>query len=688
MSSHLARLLRPQHLAVVGGGTWCAAVIEQCKKFGFEGDIWPVHPSKSELAGLKTYANIEQLPHGPDATFIGVNRFLTCEIAQALNKKDAGGAVCFASGFEETADPQAAGLQQTLLDRAGSLAVLGPNCYGLINAFDRFVLWPDQHGCLPVERGVAVLTQSSNIAINISMQHRGLPLGYLLTTGNQAQQNFASIGETVLDDDRVTALGLHIEGIGDVPAFERLMAKAHAMGKPIVALKVGKSSLAQQATQSHTASLAGTSAGATALLDRLGVYQAHNLIEFIDQLKAVHLHGHKLGRRLASLSCSGGEASLVADAVDAINQAVPHSMVEDEGLCFPALTDETKARLAEQLGPIPALANPLDYHTDIWRDYDAMKNVFSAMAGPQIDITMLILDFPRADRCSAADWDITVKAVVDAAAETNKAFAIVASLPENLPESVCQHLMDRGVLTFHGIDEAVRVIAAVAKSLPIETEPLLLGDSVVEKTTLSEAASKLLLQRRGITVPKLARVKDEQSLLAAVSDMRYPLVLKGEGFAHKSEAGAVQLNINDDTALLSAYRGMTSDAHLVEEQVDDALVELLVGVTHDQAHGYLLTLGAGGVQTELFRDTQSLLIPASKQSIEYALKRLDIAPMLTGFRGKPGVDWAQLVATIDCVQQFAIENAGKLSEFEINPLICTSDRVVAVDALVIGCIDA
>ncbi len=687
MSTPLARLLRPQHLAVVGGGNWCTAVIEQCRKFGFKGDIWPVHPTKSEIAGLKTFAHIDQLPQGPDASFIGVNRFLTCDIVADLHRRNAGGAVCFASGFEETSDPQAAGLQQSLLQRAGSLAVLGPNCYGLINAFDRFVLWPDQHGCIPVERGVAILTQSSNIAINISMQHRGLPLGYLLTTGNQAQQNFASIGQSVLEDERVTAIGLHIEGIGDVPAFERLVAKAHALGKPIVALKVGKSTLAQQATQSHTASLAGTSAGATALLERLGVYQANSLIEFIDQLKTVHLLGHTVGRRLASLSCSGGEASLVADAIDAVNQTMPASTVADAGLCFPALSETTKSRLADQLGPIPALANPLDYHTDIWRNYEAMKNVFSAMAGPEIDVTMLILDFPRADRCSAEDWDITVKAVIDAAAETKKAFAVVASLPENLPESVCQHLMDHGVLTFHGIDEAVKAIAAVAKPLPIESEAALQGTSVTDGTTLSEAAAKALLQQSGVSVPRHARVTDEKGLVAAAADMRYPLVLKGEGFAHKSESGAVQLNINNISGLLDAYRAISSDAYLVEEQVAAGVVELLVGVTHDPAHGYLLILGAGGVQTELTRDTQSLLIPASKQSVENALQRLNIAPLLAGYRGKPGIDWPQLFNTIDCVQQFVIQHAGKLSEFEINPLICTPDRVVAVDALIVGCIE-
>ncbi len=684
MSKQLSRLLRPKHLAVVGGGAWCEAVVDQCQRFGFEGNIWPVHPKKSEIAGLATFASVDQLPAAPDATFIGVNRFLSCEIAAQLDLLKAGGAVCFASGFEETSDIQAEGLQQTLLDKAGKLAVLGPNCYGLINAFDRFAIWPDQHGCVPVESGVAILTQSSNIAINISMQQRGLPVGYLLTTGNQAQQGFASIGAAALDDERVSALGLHIEGIGDVAAFEDLMAKAHKMGKPVVALKVGKSELAQKATQSHTASLAGTSAGSQALLERLGVYQASNIIEFIDQLKIVHLHGHGMGGRLASLSCSGGEASLIADAVDAVNASKGIASTQAR-LSFPPLNDQTKTRLAKQLGPIPALANPLDYHTDIWRNYDAMKNVFSAMSGPQIDLTMLILDFPRSDRCSVSDWDITVDAILDSAAETNRPYALVASLPENLPELICQKMMQRGVLTIHGIDEAVRALSSVAGTANIEMpEPVLQGDVADIDTTLTEAQAKAVLQQAMISVPQNASVTNEMGLLAAAKGLHYPLVLKGEGFAHKSEAGAVQLNISDEHTLLDAFNAMQSSGYLIEEQIVGIVAELLVGVTHDVAHGYLLTIGAGGVQTELAKDTQSLLIPASEESVESALGKLRIAPILDGYRGASGVNRPLLIETIMNIQQLVIENVGKLTEFEINPLICTADQVIAADALIIG----
>ena len=158
--SDLERLLRPRSIAVVGGGAWCDSVIEQNQKIGFKGDIWPVHPKKDSVGGLPAFKTLADLPNAPDATFIGVNRRATIDLVGELNQMGAGGAVCFASGFKETAD--GAVLNDQLLAAAGGMPILGPNCYGVLNAVDRVALWPDQHGLVPVERGVAIWAQSSS----------------------------------------------------------------------------------------------------------------------------------------------------------------------------------------------------------------------------------------------------------------------------------------------------------------------------------------------------------------------------------------------------------------------------------------------------------------------------------------------------------------------------------------------
>ncbi|WP_397544300.1 CoA-binding protein, partial [Roseovarius salis] len=287
----ISRLLQPKSIAVVGGGAWCASVIEQCRKTGFAGPVWPVHPRRSELGGVATFPGLADLPGVPDAVFIGVNRHATIETVRELRDMGAGGAVCFASGFREAQAETGDGdsLQHALLDAAGEMPIIGPNCYGFINYLDGALLWPDQHGGQRADRGVAVLTQSSNMAINVTMQTRGLPLAYVATAGNQAQLGLAEIGTALLDDDRVTALGLHIEGVGDLRAFEAMAARARALGKPIVALKAGRSAAAQAAAVSHTASLTGSDAGARAHLYRLGISQVEAHPEQQETINLLHL---------------------------------------------------------------------------------------------------------------------------------------------------------------------------------------------------------------------------------------------------------------------------------------------------------------------------------------------------------------------------------------------------------------
>ncbi len=248
-------------------------------------------------------ANLAAIGVPIDAAFIGVNREATIGVVAELAERGCGGAVCFASGFLESAAELSDGadLQNQLIAASGDMPIIGPNCYGVINYFDQFCLWPDQHGGRPVDRGVAIITQSSNIMINITMQNRGLPIAYALTVGNQAKIDLARLGAMVLADPRVSALGLHIEGINDIRALEDLARLARELGKGIVAIKVGTSDQARSATISHTASLAGDDAGADALLSRLGIGRVDTIAAMIETLKILHVVG-PLGE-MASHQC-------------------------------------------------------------------------------------------------------------------------------------------------------------------------------------------------------------------------------------------------------------------------------------------------------------------------------------------------------------------------------------------------
>ena len=667
----LSRLLRPRSIAVIGGGAWCRAVVEQCRLIGFAGDLWVVHPKADEIAGITPLRRIADLPAPPDASFVGVNRFATIDVIAALSAMGAGGAVCFAAGFREAAteDADGSGLQDALLAAAGDMPIIGPNCYGFINYIAGAALWPDQHGGVRVDSGVALITQSSNVAINLTMQKRGLPIAYVVTVGNQAQTGLSQVGRALLDDPRVTALGLYIEGIDDLAELAALAAFAHQAGKPIVALKIGRSEQARSAAVSHTASMAGSDAGADALLARLGIGRVHSLSVFLETLKLLHVTGPLQSARIASMSCSGGEASLMADTACGTE------------ISFPPLDADQKAALRKVLGPLVALSNPLDYNTFIWGDTDAMAATFAAMMSDAVSLGLVVLDFPRPDRCTSPAWDLVLTAIARAQAQTGRPIGLLSSLVENLPEEVSARMIAQGIVPLCGMPEALAAVA-VAASIG-QARPrfdLLPPPAIRAGRTLTEAEAKRALSLHGLPVPASGRTSDRAQLSALAARIGYPVVLKGEGVAHKTEAGAVAIGLRDADALMQAAQTMPADSFLVEAMVTDAAVELLVGVVLDPAHGYVLTLAAGGTLTEVLQDHASLLLPVTPEDIDTALSRLRIAPLLGGFRGSAPVDRTAIVAAVLAVQDYVRQNSP--FEVEINPLMCGAGGAVAADALI------
>ncbi len=668
MNKDISRLLRPSSIAVIGGGTWCQQIVLQSERMGYAGKIWPVHPKANEIAGHKAYARLEDLPSAPDAAFVGINRHATLEAVRVLSGMGSGGAVCFASGFSEAVaeDETGGDLQSELIKSAGSMPILGPNCYGFINALDGALLWPDQHGASRVDRGVAILTQSSNISINLTMQRRALPIAYMVACGNMAQTSQAEIAMALIDDQRVTAVGLHIEGFKDIREWETLAAKAYEKGVPLIALKVGASEQAQAATISHTASLAGSDAGAQALLNRLGIPRLSSLPEFLETLKLLHCCGPLSGANIASISCSGGEASLIAD------------MAVGTGLTFPKLTKDKQTQLRDALGPMVALNNPLDYHTYIWRDEDAMAKAWAGMTGDDIDLTISIVDYPTTD---STDWACATRAALKVREETDARFAVASTLPELLPDDVAQTLMAGGVLPFMGLREALAAIRAAGQIAPPARDQLCLPGEQEANRTLTEAEAKQALIGYGLRVPRNRSIHSAEDAIQAAHEMEAPFAVKGVGLAHKSEHAAVRLGVQaSDVAKVAAEIG--TDEILIEEMVNDSVAELLVGVVRDPAHGFVLTLGAGGVLTEILRDTASLLIPATSGDIREALGALKIAPLLSGYRGQPAADLDEIINAVLAVQSYVVQHADTLGEVEINPLLCTPTKAVAVDALI------
>ncbi|MEQ1944925.1 acetate--CoA ligase family protein [Mesorhizobium sp. VNQ89] len=695
-AGRLDRLLRPKSIAVVGGGFFAPNVVKQCLKMGFAGGVWPVHPSKDSIEGVKAYRSLADLPAAPDATFIGVNRNLTIDIVRELRDLGAGGAICFAAGFRETGSYDADGerLQQALVEAAGDMAVIGPNCYGLINYADGALLWPDQHGGRRLkdgETGAAIIAQSSNIACNLTMQTRGLPLAYMMTAGNQAQTGLSEMALGLIEDTRVSCLGLHIEGFDKAEGFERLAARARELKKPIVAMKVGRSEQARAATVSHTASLAGSDSASDAFLKRLGIPRVDTIPAFLETLKLFHGVGALDSYTLSSMSCSGGEASVMADTA------------EGRPVSFPGLTEEHRARVQETLGPLVAVANPLDYNTYIWANEPAMTATFSAMVSGGFGLNMLVLDFPRTDRCSDADWWWTINAFEAAVKANDAKGAVVTSMGENIPEGHGEELLRRGIVPILGIAEAMDAAAAAAFVGEAWRRPTARAVGVAPPSGLpaisatrgeimlpgaiDEAAAKAMLADARLSVPAGRRSASVVEAVAAANELGYPVALKALGVAHKSEAGAVKLNLRDEASVRGVAEQLVilGDGLYVERMVEGGVAELIVGITRDPLFGPVMTVGTGGVLVELLKDSATLLLPASRDDVETALRGLKLFPLLDGFRGRPKADLAAAIEAVLKISEFALANRDALAELDVNPLIVCGEGKGAwvADALLV-----
>jgi len=672
------RLLKPRSIAAFGGSQ-AEEMIRQCDLMKYEGEIWPVHPKKSEILGRKVFRSVAELPGSPDAAYIGVNRHLTIEIVRDLAVRDAGGAICYATGFVESGE-EGSELQRRLLEASGDMPLVGPNCYGLLNYIDGAMLWPDQQGGRRVDEGVAIITMSSNVGFNLTMQRRGLPIAYMLSLGNKLKFNLHDAIETFANQDRVTAIGLFLESIPDPKAFQEAVNLARGLGKPIVAVKVGRSAAAQKMVVSHTASLAGSDDLVSALFERVGVARVDSLEALVEALKVLHVLGPLKGGRIGAMSTSGGDLALLADAMG-------------PNLTMPALSDEVAQRLRAVVHDRVVAANPLDYQMFGWDDEDHMTEKFSVFLSEDFDVALCLLDYPREDICDQSTWGGAERGFVRAAGKTGTKSAVMATFADTITESVAERLIKNGIAYLAGVETGLAGIQAAfdigaAWSCP-PSMPLLTSMCQQEGSSrrlLDEAESKGLLARWGVPVPDSRIVRSAEEAVEAAAELGYPAVVKTLGVAHKTEIGGVRLGLDSADKVSTAVTGMSNlcASFLIEKMIDGIVAELIVGVAHDEQFGPYLLVGGGGILVELMKDSVSLLLPTTKERVLNAFTQLKCAPLFNGFRGRPPADLEAAADVIMVVAKQVEKDPSAIIELDINPLMLLAEGqgVVAADALI------
>ncbi|WP_394689513.1 acetate--CoA ligase family protein [Hoeflea sp.] len=683
------RLLKPRQIAFIGG-TDAAVAIGEAKRRGYAGEIWPVNPKRAELAGVSCFANLSDLPGVPDAVFLAVPADAAIGVVAELSQMGVGGVVCYAAGFRE-AGGKGKEREAALLDAVGDMALIGPNCYGMINYLDNVALWPFAHGGSCPGYGAAIITQSGMFSSDITMSQRSLPLSHMISAGNQTVLGMEGFVDVLCENPAVRAIGLHIEGLQDVSRFERVALKALSLGKPIVALKSGRSAIGSALTESHTGSLSGANELYDALFRRCGVIAVDSPSQFIETLKYLCIAGVPKGNRIAGFTCSGGGAALLAD----------HSETID--LSYPQFDPEAKTTLQGLLPDIATVSNPLDYTTPIWGQPELTGPVFSeAIRSAGVNAAILVQDYPAPGLDETKPFYLAdAQAFGAAAKQAGIPAAICSTIHENMDAETRSTLIAAGVAPMQGIHEALNAIgharhwsqsrARIEASGPGE---LLCAPMPDEIEMINEAEGKEILRAAGISVPDGARTTGKAA--PAIADtLGYPVVLKmlGPKLAHKTEAGAVALGLGNGDAVRAAVTRMkaavkrydsdaVTDDFLVERMVDPPVAEMIVGIRRDPQFGLAMMIGSGGILVELLADAETLLLPATAQDIKNAIKRLKLGKLLDGFRGKPVVDLEALAARLAELGDYVMANSGTIAEIEINPLFVYQYDICAVDALV------
>ena len=684
MDNRLWRCLNPESIAVVGGRE-VERVILQSRKLGFEGDIQVVNPRRETLGGLPCHKTISDLPSPPDVAFVAIPAEPTIDAVTELASMGAGGTICYASGFREVG---AIDRHSRLLSAAGKMPVIGPNCYGFVNAMNGSALWPDQHGMKRCDSGVAVFSASGNISINLTMQQRGLPLALMVSIGNQAMIGVEDCLQSMLHDERIRAVGMLVEGLRDLSRFIDVVEQAAELGKPVVVLKNGRSAAGARMTMSHTATLAGESALYDALFERLGVARVDDLETFLECLKLLSVGGPLPGKRIASMSCSGGEASMIAD------------IAESRDLEFPPLTKAHQEMVQATLNEYVNVDNPLDYHTFIWGDTKRLERTFAAMLAGRFDLTLLLLDYPVTNDCDPSEWVDAGRAFMQACRAAGSRGALVVSLPESILPEVLEEMHAAGIPVMMGIPQCLSAIEAassvcrlqkpVPRPRPVSDggslEPTGRGDG---RIVVGEYEAKAALRKTGFPVPRGYLVADADSAVEVADELGYPVAVKiaAEGVAHKTELSGVCLGLSDADAVRDAAGKLFRQCNqlLVESMAPPGVAELLLGVARDPQFGHYLIAGLGGTLVELFADRVILLPPVSADQIEAALSSLRCAPLLAGYRGAPAGDVAAVVRAIQQLCEFTEDQQDHLLEVDINPLIVHADGAgtTVADALIV-----
>ncbi len=685
-------LLEPRSIAVVGAndrpGAYGDIVLRNLARAGFEGDVWGVNPRRTEVHDRPCVPSLSDLPEPVDAVVVAIPAPGVPDVIAEAVARGCGGAVVISAGFGEIAEGRA--LERKLREAAlaGGLPLCGPNGNGIFAVGARAPMWGDS--VAPLEPGgVAMISQSGNVAVNALGSRRGIRYHTVLSTGNQAVLDASDWLAAICEREGVRSVALFLEEDGDGARLAESLARCAEHGVRVAVLKVGASEAGARAASAHTGAVAGDQRIFRALVEEAGGAWAgdpHELLELARALAERRARPRGDGG-LAILTCSGGDSSIAADEAARLSAELPN------------LAAGTRERLAELLPSAATIGNPLDYTAMIWGDTDLLRRIAVTVgADPAIDQLLILYDHPQGLAPeAAATWAAVRAGIVAGAAETDAATLVASTLPDLIDDAASSELADRGVPVVAGLRTALACARALRldaadprrlRAIASAAEARLSGDPDATPETdgwLDEIEAKELLRGAGIAVPDGRVVASEDDCAGAVPELSGPVAVKlaAPNLHHKSDAGAIRLNVRTADEARAAYRELSSipvaaGARVLVERMAPPGVEVLIAARAD-AVVPALVVGLGGIWAEALDDVAIVPLPADAERVEHAILSLRGAAALAGGRGRPAADLAAAARLAAAIGSLLLDSG--LDLLELNPVVVHPEGCVALDAL-------
>ncbi len=701
-AAELSRLIDPRTVAIVGASDTPGSFGQRtlANMADFTGEVFGINPKYRTLMDRPCVPSLKDLPRSPDCVIVCTARPTVPGMIEAAGEVGAGGAIVYASGFGETGKPDRVLAQAELvaLARRVGVPLAGPNCVGLANTKSRagmnfmpeYALMGHRHG------PVAIVSQSGALGYTVlQAMERGIGFSHFLATGNSSDIDIADFIAYLAGNDDVRAIITLLEGVKDGPRFLQAAQMARDAGKALIVYKAGNSAISSQAALSHTGTMVGSAAAYRAAFERTGAVAANDLELVLEMASFFARAGSYRGGGVGVLSTSGGAAVISADKAETF------------GVPLPPLADVTAEKLHQVVPEFGSVANPADLTAEVLKDAATFSFCLDAFIDdPAFGAYVVPMVFAHASSSVAR-----APMVIEAARRTDKALAVVwmnewlqgpgtetfdADAKVSMFRSTgrcfatLRAWMDWHTRRVEHWNPTSRLSPANAAS---EARRILAASP--EGGTLSEAASKRVLAAYGIAVPGEALATGPDDAVAAAERIGFPVALKiaSVDIPHKTEVGGIRLSLATANAVREAATAILASAlhHRPDARIDGlsvqqmipAGIELVVGVKRDTQFGPLIAVGLGGVMVELLGDTAIRLAPVSLAEAGDMLASLQGYRLLTGYRGAPPADLAEIAGLICRVSELAHDLADVVSEIDINPVIVTDSGIVAADALIV-----